>query len=34
MRRAEQVMKELYAAVQETGYTEALDERADMPPSS
>jgi hypothetical protein len=29
-RRAEQVMKELYAAVQETGYTEALDERADM----
>ena len=34
-RRAEQVMKELYAAVQETGYTEALNERADMaPPSS
>ena len=35
-RRAEQVMKELYAAVQETGYTAALDERADMasPPSS
>ena len=29
-RRAEQVMKELYAAVQETGYTRALDERADM----
>ena len=29
-RRAEQVMKELYAAVQETGYTEALNERADM----
>jgi hypothetical protein len=29
-RRAEQVMKELYAAVQKTGYTEALDERADM----
>jgi hypothetical protein len=29
-RRAEQVMKELYVAVQDTGYTEALDERADQ----
>jgi hypothetical protein len=29
-RRAEQVMKELYAAVQETGYTDTLNERADM----
>jgi hypothetical protein len=28
-RRAEQVMKELYAQVQETGYAEALDELAD-----
>jgi len=29
-RRAEQVMKQLYAAVQETGYAAALDERADL----
>ena len=28
-RRAEQVMKELFAEVQETGYTEALNEVAD-----
>jgi hypothetical protein len=29
-RRAEQVMKELFAQVQETGYQQALDERANM----
>jgi hypothetical protein len=29
-RRAEQVMKQLYAAVQETDYAAALDERADL----
>ena len=29
-RRAEQVMKELYAQVQATGYTEAIDERANQ----
>jgi hypothetical protein len=29
-RRAEQVMKELYAAVQDTGYAEALEERANQ----